>query len=627
MMSRGSALWQRLLAALVAAAVFWPQVPALAVTGLDPSWQAALALARERHLAWGPEIIFTFGPLGFLQNTAFYYLGQSVLATGYQMAVVAALFLGIAAALRCHRAPMTSLLGAFATTGIVMIVQGARYPDLAVLAAFAWASALLLQSAPRRSAVSATLMALGAFAGFQFLIKLNSGLGIAAIALGASVLLGWRAFGRHCAVVGAFAASIPVWWMFAGQRPGDLPVWGRFSAALVSGYSEAMATPLGQDGFPPLIKQAVPAVVLGFAWAVLLCAAFVRGRPGIPRNFVALVGLTTVIVAKAAFGRFDVNHLSSLLGLIVVALAVSPPFRASRFVIATALLGIVYVVDHTGDSTAVSKRVVAAIHGPEQAVVRLTTLALPGRFDHYVAQTKAHQRAAYAVPDRFIQTIGSRTVHIDPYETSAVWAYDFAWHPTPVFATYAAFSPPLDNLNGDSLARGPDFVLSRVSPASPATGIDGRLGVQESPRYSRALLCNYRLKAIENQWAMFARTGPHCGPPTLMSQVTVRGNAAVPIPLPTGPDKAVLVGIDLEPTLVDRLIRGAVFPLTASVVLLDGDNGYRLICANAAQPFLIRSPRSVEGTNLRINAHTLAFPTLGAAARFRFYEMSVEPGP
>jgi hypothetical protein len=239
----GSARRQQGLAAVITAFVFWPQLPADAITGLDSSCQAAFALARIHHLAWGPEIVFTFGPLGFLQNAAYYSFGQSVLATVYQLTVVAALFLGIAAALRCRRAPMTSLVGAFVTTGIAVIIQGFLYPELAVLAVFAWASALLLQHDPKRSTAFTTCIVLGGIAGFQLLMKLNSGLAIVAIALGASVLLDWRAVGRHCAVMTTFAASILVWWMLAGQRPGDLPVWVRSSAALASRYSEAMAFP------------------------------------------------------------------------------------------------------------------------------------------------------------------------------------------------------------------------------------------------------------------------------------------------------------------------------------------------------------------------------------------------
>ena len=52
----GSARWQRGLAAVIAAIIFWPQASVDAVVGPDPSWQAALALARIHHLAWGPEM-------------------------------------------------------------------------------------------------------------------------------------------------------------------------------------------------------------------------------------------------------------------------------------------------------------------------------------------------------------------------------------------------------------------------------------------------------------------------------------------------------------------------------------------------------------------------------------------
>ncbi|MGV7479259.1 hypothetical protein PJK53_29325, partial [Mycobacterium kansasii] len=75
-----------------------------------------------------------------------------------------------------------------------------------------------------------------------------------------------------------------------------------------------------------------------------------------------------------------------------------------------------------------------------------------------IEQAKARQRALYGIPDHFIQTIGSSTVHVDPHEISAVWAYDLAWHPTPVFQTYQALTPMLDALNGESLANGPQFV-------------------------------------------------------------------------------------------------------------------------------------------------------------------------
>jgi hypothetical protein len=629
----GAAGWQRGLAAVIAVVIFWPQASVDPVVGLDPSWQAGLAMARAHRLAWGPEIEFTYGPLGFLQSAAYYSFEQSLLATIYQPIVIAALFLGIAAALRQRHAPMTSLIGAFVTTGIIAILYighglapGLEYPELAILTAFVWTAVPLLQQDPKRSTVLTTCIVLGAVAGIQLLVKVNTGLTIVVIALAVSVLLDWRAVRRHCATVTAFAVSTPLWWVLAGQRPGNLPAWLRSNAALLSGYCEGMATPLN--------PYTVSAVVLSLAWIAALCVMFIRGGPQIPRRFLVLVGLATVVGARTALERSDEWHLYILFGLIVLAVAITPFSRTWRRAF-VAIVAIIVLVGLSVERAALQligdyghDHIAAAVQAPGQAVDRLVTLVLPGHVDQRVEHAKARQRALYAIPDRFIKTIGSSTVHVDPDETSAVWAYDLAWHPAPVFHTYAAYTPTLDGLNGESLAAGPQFILSRLSPASPATDFDFRLGVQESPRYSRALLCNYTVNGVEDRWALFTHTDPRCGPLTALSQATVRGNDVITVPAPSRSDMAVLVGIDLQPTIVDRLFQGTVAPLTIPTVALDGA-AYRLVAANAAEPFLLTTPASTEGTNLQIHAHTIGVgsaPSLGqghVAARLRFYEMRV----
>ena len=623
----GSVRWQQGFAAAIAALVIAPQASVDAGVGLDPSWEAVVALAPVQHIAWGPGLVFTYGPLGYLQTTAYYFFDQSVLATVYQFIVVAALFLGVAAALRQRYAPMTSLIGAFVTTGIAAILQvghgtafGMMYPELAVLAALAWATVPMLQEDPKRSIVFRTCIVLGAAAGLQLLVKFNTGLTILIIALATSVLLGWKALVRHCATMGAFAASTFICWVIAGQKLGDLPVWFRFSTAILSGYNESQALPLAAP-------TAGPAVLLSLAWIGALCVMFVRGGPEIPRSLVLLVGLLTVITVKSAFGRFDIWHVSMLLGVIVVAVAIVPVSKIRHRVGALAAVALVFAF--VGGVPVVQERARSAMQAPLQGIDRLATLAVPGRVEQRIQRAKAHHRGLYAIPNRFIEAIGSKTVHVDPDETSVVWAYNLAWRPAPVFATYSAYTPELDKLNSDTLASGPEFVLSRLSSTSPATGIDGRLATQESPLYSRALLCNYTLTGVENRWALFTRTGPHCGPLTPLSGVEV-GTNPVTIPAPGGPDMAVLVGIDLDRTIVDRLFQGTIAPLSTFTVVLDGAS-YRLINGNASEPFLIASPASVNGTNLAIHARTIdvgrsqPLGQSGVNARLRFFEMRVGP--
>ncbi|MCV7098953.1 hypothetical protein H7I01_00700 [Mycobacterium palustre] len=627
----GFARWQLAVTAVVVAIFVGFQGHIDAAVGLDPSWQAGLALARIHHLAWGRDIIFTFGPLGFLQNSAFYCYSQSVLATLYQVAIVAALFLGVAVVLRGRHSPTTSLVGAFVTTGLTTAILagvgfaaggtlGVMYPELTVLAALVWASLPFLRCPAKPSMVFATCTMLGVVAGFQMLVKLNTGPAILAIALAMSALVGWKNIWRHCATVTAFAASIPVWWLLAGQHLGDLPTWLRASLALASGYGEAMAVPV-----PP---YPIPAVVVSFASVGALCFAFIRGVPEIPRRFVVLVGIATMITLKGAFGRFEPWHFSLVLGLIVVVVAITPLTGNRYCVLAVAAALAIAWVSTSDGIPALLQRAATDLRAPVQGVTRLITLAQPGDVHRRAEQNKAHQRELYAIPERFLRTIGSQSVHIDPNESSAAWAYDLAWHPAPVFATYAAYTPALDGLNGESLANGPQFVLSRLSPASPATDIDGRLATQESPRYSRTLLCNYTVSGIDNRWALFTRNGPHCGALVKRSEVTVHGADMVPVPAPSGPDMAVLVGIDLDRTLTDRLFQGDVYPLFTSTVTLDNVT-YRLISGNAAEPFLITTPAWVHGTNLQIRTHSIGLGhtagiyASGIRARLRFYEMRV----
>ncbi|BBX61120.1 hypothetical protein MSAS_02940 [Mycobacterium saskatchewanense] len=82
--------------------------------------------------------------------------------------------------------------------------------------------------------------------------------------------------------------------------------------------------------------------------------------------------------------------------------------------------------------------------------------------------------------------------------------------------------------------------------------------------------------------------------------------------------------------MFDRLFQGKIAPLMAFSLKLDGAD-YRLVAANAAVPFLVNTPKSVNGTNLQIAARTIGIgrnPSWlgpGVSARLRFYTMAVRP--
>src|SRR3954467_12285582 len=63
---------------LLAGLYFWLcfiRLPVSSMRDSGPqSWEAVLSFASAHHLQWGREVIFTFGPLGFL--TSDYYWGN-----------------------------------------------------------------------------------------------------------------------------------------------------------------------------------------------------------------------------------------------------------------------------------------------------------------------------------------------------------------------------------------------------------------------------------------------------------------------------------------------------------------------------------------------------------------------
>ena len=68
--------------------------------GLDSSWQAGLAVAFTKHLQWGPQLDFTYGPYGFAGFLEPFYRATASIAFCYVFAVTWLLAYLLVAALR-----------------------------------------------------------------------------------------------------------------------------------------------------------------------------------------------------------------------------------------------------------------------------------------------------------------------------------------------------------------------------------------------------------------------------------------------------------------------------------------------------------------------------------------------
>src|SRR4051812_26723813 len=90
------ALWGGLLVAVLTWQIGF-NTPA---AGLDPSWNAGLALAAADGLHFGKQIVFSYGPLGFLNSRFVFFDGQAILSVIYAALLYLVFCAGLVWALR-----------------------------------------------------------------------------------------------------------------------------------------------------------------------------------------------------------------------------------------------------------------------------------------------------------------------------------------------------------------------------------------------------------------------------------------------------------------------------------------------------------------------------------------------
>ncbi|HEX5822878.1 MAG TPA: hypothetical protein VFY18_00335 [Candidatus Limnocylindrales bacterium] len=559
------------------AVVAWPSPPA-AITGLDASWRAALHFAAAHRLAWGTDLVFTYGPLGFLTVPWPIYGPTSILAIIFSGAVFSALAM---TALGVLRRSLSLPIAAVVTFLLVRAVAIALPPaeQAAVLAVV-----LAVEALRRRSVGLNVVIAGGVAAGIAALIKLS--LAITLIAVAAIVVLAvaprrprtWLAF------LAFGAASFLGGWLATGQAIGDVVPYVRGSLEIVAGYNAAMTRPLIQSRMWVLPALAV-------AWAIVALGAWLLARAW-PRS--ARIGLAAVVAVvlfvqwKLALRPFPTYVAATAAGVLI---AVLGGFRRREIALAVAALLVV--------NFGVTETRLDAFLAPRQSArTAVTQLAAAIRIDFVderAAATRLAIRGELAIPIAVSDALAGRTTHIEPFEADVATAYpDIVWRPLPVFQSYSAYTAPLDRMNADMLASdgAPERIL-REYFIDPGMTIHGRFRWFESPATNLEMLCRYREAIATEHWEVLERIDDRCGDALPIGSVQAR--VGQPVEVPRGPADSIVVakvtGIDASPT--DRL-RTLFLRAQDWFARLDGRPSYRLVVDTARNGLILEVPSSAD---------------------------------
>lgn len=596
--------------------------------GLDPSWNAALAMGVHDGLHWGTDIVFTYGPLGFLQTQLVWFTGQTVLSFLYSGLVYVVFCVGLVWALRRRLPTVLACVGVFVVVAVLPLLELSLLS--AVFASF-WLLEEGAERTPRR--LDAFVVAAAAFAAPAALIKLSTGALVPVILLVA--LIGARVGARRVLafvvlVVGLMAAL----WLAAGQSLGDVPAFVEHAAEISSGYSSAMlrSTEVAQW---KVVAASLAAIVLSLA---LVAAAWLAPARDRRRRVAAalLVAIATFAIYKEGVVRVDTGHLTVYFAnacILWVAVGFERGRRAWVPAIAVLVFALTLPVRPSGAPDNLN-----FVSNVRFAFDQARTLFSTGRREAAMESGREGMKGTYALEPGALAALRGRSVAVEPWEAGAAWAYELDWRPLPVFQNYSAYTPALDRLNAAMVEdpAGPERLLREnqqvVDAEFPTADLDDRFAGWDPPEQARAVLCNFRPLFTSERWQVLGRVPDRCDPPRALGTVEAAAGEAVPVPAP-GPNSVVFVRIDGAGVSGLESLQTFLFHADSRHATINGDTRYRLVPETAGDGVMLRASPAVVGPAGQAvepgpfdpipEARTIAVDGGGDRLTYRFYEMRV----
>ncbi len=603
--------WQVLVALVCLAwyglAAFPGTYRALGPQGIDASWRWAVNAAAGEGLVFGRDLVFTYGPLGYLLEPL--DVGSNLLVGNlFAIALHLLLVAGMALWLRRASSPLAAASAALvlAAAPVFGLVGEGLW-----LLTVAWVGWVAVETSHR-----VLLDVAASAAALLVLVKLS--LGVAAVAavvlavLGGRVLLG-RAVGWHAPAVAAavFLAAAGVCF----GSPRVTLEWLERSAQIVSGYGAALSIiGRGRDVALGLVAVGV--------WAAAGLAA--GGRSALSRWSLLLAPLV-LLQFRLGYVRQD-GHEVQLFGFLfaagALALAIAPRPRR-RLAVAAALLTVaVCVTVVAGRSPADELRAAARQLSGVPGAARLSALLQLPETRRRLAAESAEQLADLELPPSWRAIMGSRPGPVGtlPWECLYAPANGLRWDPAPTLQLYAAYTAYLDRWSARHYAEdGPRFILDEYQ------GLGKRHQMWDAPATWRTIFRNYRVvAATEDPLMALLERRPQ---PLAVEYVEVaRGLLPLdaPVAVPASPN-LLFAELDLRPTWSGRL-EGSLFRVPLVVIELYHASGrvsrYRMIPDTARNGILINFfPGQVMERYLRLWGHPVPDPVVrmtvtGPGSRF-----------
>jgi hypothetical protein len=635
----------------LAALLSWPVPYLIPGTGIDPSWRAALHLAARRGMDFGEDLVYVYGPLGFVTVPQLYFENTTTLS----LIFVGLLDLGLCATiLYALRRRVTLWVAVPLTIVAARVLLWVEPAESLALLVFLWAVILMTDELPKRQE-SLALYTGAALSGMALLLKHNTGLVLLAVTMLTVVALrshpvAWAKFGAVATVFFLLG------WTVTGQPFGNLDEYARTSFEILSGHSRYMG--IEQQGRRWELAGSIGVVAI----VTLFGISAARGAGRRKQLMLVLTGAVFgFAVAKHAFVRHDDGHAIPFFAMaLLTPLAFGLLPKSPRRIVPSLVLSLVGMIALTAAflKAAEPSPRTGPVDTVREAVAQARTMAISQNRETAIEGSRQEMRRVLLLDQRSLDLVGDRTVHIDPWEAVVAWAYPgLHWDPVPAFQSFTATTDSLDDLNSRILwsEHAPEIILRQA----PRT-VDYRYFFFESPGANLAVFCNYVEVHSTKDWQVLQKTEDRCGKPRLLGTST--GEAGDELTVPPGglPNEMIMVKLWPEQESLLHKVRTVLYRSTATYfdprhtsgsVSGPGRNPiFRLVTGNAQNGLVLKTPAELgyapsfapqevgelsilsgqlvygEPTREQIKTPRLTPEPFGRL-RFEFYAVPLNPAP
>lgn len=451
---------------------------------IDIAWTQALHMAFHQHLQFGREVVFTYGPWGFISRG---YLPSTHLVSLLLWIGLSAVFWVAGLRLAGHFSSnrVISWLWLIAFAAFASIPVGDNF-NLRVVA---WSILLIVTHFfVEESSFTPVQIALVISLGLLSLTKFTGFIAAMVIILVMAVDdLSRRRFPWSLPV---FVAGILCFWVAAGQRWSSFMPYLANSWRLTAGYTDAMMSyRVGErtDEFWYLMLAIANARLIG---------AVARGRFRL-RSGLVLICLVAILflLFKGSYVRPDRHEISAANGLVLVALAGLAVawreksrwlgFAGAAVLVACLIFGLL-AFNHWFPENNLPRQL-AATFGIHSLSAPIRTTFTDSLQKHFDADATA-ERERLPLPSVFGGT------DIYPWDVTPILAWGMTYHPRPIMQSYSAYTPELARMNAAFLrsSNAPENLFFGINP------IDGRYPALDDGRSWLELLNRYDVRGISD---------------------------------------------------------------------------------------------------------------------------------